>query len=43
MELPGLDRSLEELADEVKVEAPRAGAEDSNGEYLLIRLSSDDG
>jgi serine/threonine-protein kinase RsbW len=41
MELPGLDRSLEELADEVTVEAPRAGAEASNGEYLLIRLSSD--
>jgi hypothetical protein len=41
MELPGLDRSLKELADEVKVEAPRKGAEMSNGEYLLIRLSSD--
>jgi serine/threonine-protein kinase RsbW len=43
MELPGLDRSLEELADEIKVEAPRTGEEDENGEYLLIRLSSDSG
>jgi serine/threonine-protein kinase RsbW len=41
MELPGLDRSLEELADEVKVEPPRKGAEASNGEYLLIRLTGD--
>jgi hypothetical protein len=42
MELPGLDRSLEELADEIKVEGPRPGKEDDNGEYLLIRLSSGD-
>jgi hypothetical protein len=41
MELPGLDRSLEELADEIKVEPPRTGAEDPSGEYLLIRLSSE--
>jgi serine/threonine-protein kinase RsbW len=41
MELPGLDRSLEELAEEIKVEAPRAGREDPSGEYLLIRLSSE--
>jgi serine/threonine-protein kinase RsbW len=41
MELPGLDRSLEELADEIKVEEPRTGDEDGGGEYLLIRLSSE--
>ena len=41
MELPGLDRSLEDLADEVRVErvsdqptaVPRGA-----GEYLLLRL-----
>jgi serine/threonine-protein kinase RsbW len=36
MELPGLDRSLQQLADEVKVEG--GGAEAPN-EYLLLRLS----
>ena len=41
MELPGLDHSLEELADEIKVETPRKGKEDQSGEYLLIRLSSE--
>jgi serine/threonine-protein kinase RsbW len=41
MELPGLDRSLEQLAEEIKVELPRAGEEDASGEYLLIRLSSE--
>jgi serine/threonine-protein kinase RsbW len=41
MQLPGLDHSLEELADEVKVEAPRPGKEDATGEYLLIRLSGE--
>jgi serine/threonine-protein kinase RsbW len=40
MELPGLDRSLEELADEIKGEAPRTDQKDEPGEYLLIRLSS---
>jgi serine/threonine-protein kinase RsbW len=38
MELPGLERSLEQLADDVKVEAGGSG---SNGqaEYLLVTLS----
>jgi anti-sigma regulatory factor (Ser/Thr protein kinase) len=43
MELPGLDRSLEDLADEIKVEPPSTGEAAENGEYLLIRLSSESG
>jgi serine/threonine-protein kinase RsbW len=47
MELPGLDRSLEQLADEVRVE-PESGDTEADrdddrqaGEYLFVRLSSE--
>lgn len=43
MDLPGLDRSLRDLADEVKVErvSDHPDATRGAGEYLLLRLSGD--
>jgi serine/threonine-protein kinase RsbW len=38
MELPGLERSLRDLADDVRIEASRGGAESTAGEYLLLRI-----
>lgn len=40
MELPGLDRSIEDLAEEVSV-VPGSDDEPGEHEYLLVRLSSD--
>jgi serine/threonine-protein kinase RsbW len=41
MGLPGLDRSLEQLADELKVESHEQAESDRDpGEYLFVRLSS---
>jgi hypothetical protein len=41
MELPGLDRSLEQLADEVDVERGSEDVEESAGdEYLVLRLTA---
>ena len=43
LELPGLEHSLKELADEVKIEKdlPQMDAEAGPREYLLVRLSSE--
>jgi hypothetical protein len=38
MELPGLERSLEQFAEDVRVEHDDSGS-NGNGEYLLVRLS----
>jgi hypothetical protein len=41
MEIPGLSRSLKELADEVKIERgrPETGVAPDADEFLLLRLS----
>jgi serine/threonine-protein kinase RsbW len=42
MEVPGFERSLEQLADEVKVEPARdKSAKRRGGEYLRVRISSE--
>ena len=40
MELPGLERSLEQLADEVRIEKADTDAGEQSGEYLMVRISS---